>query len=275
MSDNQKITIITPKVENTLGIRESLKNLELLWMLSHRQIASRYRQMLLGFIWALFEPLGQLLLLTFIFGYLLKIDTGGYPYPLYAFSGLVSWFLFSRATVASAGSLLDNMDLITKVYFPRLLLPIAAVAKEVFDNAVMLVILIVIAIISGYEVSANILFLPLILLNVALLATGLGLWLAVLIVKFRDIRPMLNLVLQAGMYATPIIYNASLIPENIRFIYQINPMYWAVESTRWILLDKPLEINGAFYVSMIFSVIIIVGGLSVFSLYEGRAVDVK
>lgn len=258
-----------------LGLAEVLERRELLWMLAQRQIASRYRQMLLGVFWAALEPLGQLLMLTLVFGFLLKVDTAGYPYPLFAFAGLTGWWLFSRNLMAVAGSLQDNMGLISKVYFPRLVLPLAASFKELFDIAVMVGLLILVSMIYGYFPGPKIVVLVPLMLFAALLSLGLGLWLASLMVRFRDIRPMLGLILQAGMYVTPILYSPALVPERFQFAYQLNPMYWVIELARWALLEKTVTLTAPFYWSLGFSGIVLVSGLLVFSFTEKMAVDVQ
>ena len=257
------------------GILEVTKRLELLWMLAQRQISSRYRQMLLGVFWAALEPLGQLIMLTLVFGFLLKVDTAGYPYPLFAFAGLTGWWLFSRNLMAVASSLQDNMGLISKVYFPRLILPLAASMKELFDMAVMVGLLLVVATTYGYLPGLKVVLIVPLLLFAALFSLGLGLWLASLMVRFRDIRPMLGLILQAGMYATPILYSPALVPERFQFAYQLNPMFWVVELSRWALLDKPVAITAPFYWSLGISTLILASGLLVFSVTEKMAVDVQ
>lgn len=258
-----------------LGLVEVYERRELLWMLAQRQIATRYRQMLLGVVWAALEPLGQLLMLTVIFGYLLKVNAAGYPYPLFAFAGLTGWWLFSRNLMAVAGSLQDNMGLISKVYFPRLILPLAAALKETFDSAVMVALLLIVSVLYGYIPGFRAVMVVPLLIFAALLSLGIGLWLASVMVKFRDVRPMLGLALQAGMYATPIVYAAELVPERFLFFYQLNPMYWVVELSRWALLEKTVSLTAPFYWSLGFSGIVLVSGLLVFSFTEKMAVDVQ
>jgi lipopolysaccharide transport system permease protein len=257
------------------GLLESSRRLELLVMLAQRQVASRYRQMMLGVVWAALEPLGQLLMLNLVFGFLLKVDTGGYPYPLFAFAGLTAWWLFSRNLMAVAGCLQDNMALISKVYFPRLILALAASLKELFDIAIMLALLVVVSAAYGYSPQLKMLLLLPLLLFSALLSLGLGLWLASLMVRFRDIRPMMGLALQAAMYATPILYAPSLVPERLQSLYQLNPMYWVIEFSRWALLDKAVMITPSFYWSLVVSTGLIASGLLVFSATEKIAVDVQ
>jgi lipopolysaccharide transport system permease protein len=267
--------VIEPGRRLSFGLSGLYARRELLWLLTRRQISARYRQMLLGIVWALLEPLGQLLILTLVFGVLLRVDTGGYPYPLFAFAGMTGWWLFSRTTTAVAGSLQDNMGLVSKVYFPRLILPLAATGKELFDNLLMLVILLAISIAYGYLPGPKVLLLPLILLYGAIVAIGCGLWLAAFMVKFRDIRPMLGLALQAGMYATPVVYSADLVPVRLRPFYELNPMYWVVELARWALLEKPITVTTSFYVSWAAVFLLVVSGLVVFSRYERMTVDVQ
>lgn len=270
-----EIRVIERQKHFGFGIMEAARRPELLVMLSQRQIASRYRQMFLGVFWAALEPLGQLLMLTLVFGFLLKVDTGGYPYPLFAFAGLIAWWLFSRTLLAVAGCLQDNMGLISKVYFPRLILALAASVKEIFDIAIMLVLLLVVAVIYGYIPGAKVVVLVPLMLFAGLLSIGLGLWLASLMVRFRDVRPMLGLILQAGMYASPILYSPALVPERLQFYYQLNPMYWVIELSRWGLLDKAVSITPSFYWSLLLSIGVIASGLLVFSATEKMAVDVQ
>lgn len=270
-----EIRVIARTTTINFGILEALKRFELLWMLAQRQIASRYRQMLLGVVWAALEPLGQLLMLTLVFGFLLRVDTAGYPYPIFAFSGLTAWWLFSRNLMAVAGCLQDNMGLISKVYFPRLILALAASIKEFFDIGIMLALLLAVSLLYGYIPGPRVIILIPILLFAGMISLGLGLWLASLMVRFRDVRPMLGLILQAGMYATPILYSPSLVPVRFQSLYQLNPMYWIVELSRWAVLNKEVIITPSFYWSLALSSLIVASGLLVFSATEKMAVDVQ
>ena len=188
---------------------------------------------------------------------------------------MAAWLLFSRASLAVAGCLLDNMGLISKVYFPRLILPIAAVARELFDGFLMMAILLLLAFAYGYPPSPRMLALPLILACSALLSLAVGLWFAAFLVKFRDIRPILSLCLQAGMYATPIVYSATLVPDRFRPFYDLNPMLWVVEYSRWALLGKEVSPSPALFWAGMVSLLLLLGGLSVFALYERMSVDVQ
>lgn len=259
----------------SLGIGGLWSQRELLWIFIRRQISVRYRQMALGVFWALLEPLGFLLMMSALFGILLRVDTGGYPYPIFAFAGLTPWLLFSKATTAAAQSLVDNMALISKVYFQRVLLPVASIVREFFDSMIALAILVALASMFGYLPGWKILLAPILLMYVAINALAVGLCLACIMVPFRDVRPLLTLVLQAGMYATPVLYPSTLVPERLLPYYQLNPMYWPVELFRWLLLDKSIELSSSFWISLIFVVAMLFGGLVIFDIGEKKVVDVQ
>ncbi len=248
---------------------------ELVFLFIRRQVVSRYRQMLLGGFWAVLEPLATLAMMSIVFGFLLRVDTAGFPYPIYAFAALIPWFLFSKTTLAVASSLQENMALISKVYFPRLVLPIASACRELFDNLITLAILIVLAIVFGYLPTWKYILLLPAICAVSLVAMGLGLWVSALMVKFRDVRPLLTIALQAGMYATPIFYPETLVPEWLLPFYQLNPMYWGVALFRWIMLNQPVAVTPMLYASLTACVLIIASGLWIFAAYEKTTVDVQ
>jgi lipopolysaccharide transport system permease protein len=258
-----------------IGIAELWEHRELVVLFIKRQIASRYRQMLLGGLWAVLEPLSTLAMMSLVFGFLLRVDTAGYPYPIYAFAALIPWFLFSKTSLAVAASLQENMALISKVYFPRLVLPIAAACRELFDSFITVAILICLAATFGFWPTWRYLLLLPALLLIATTAMGLGLWVAALMVKFRDVRPLLTIVLQAGMYATPIFYPSSFVPSWLLPFYQLNPMYWGVALFRWIMLDQKTLITPMLGASLVASAVVFATGLWIFSAFEKMTVDVQ
>lgn len=268
--------IIEAKSRRTLpDWAELWQHRELVQLLTYRQIAGRYKQMLLGGLWAVLEPLATLALMTVVFGAVLRVDTNGFPYPVFAFAGLIPWLLFSRATQAIAGSLQENMALLSKVYFPRLILPMVALFRELFDSLITVAILIILAAVYGFFPSWKYLLILPALAMVGLGAAAIGLWVAALMVRLRDIRPLLTIVLQAGMYLTPILYSPSMVPDRFMPLYQLNPMYWAVELFRWILLGQDFYLTPSFYVAMGLTLVLLVTGLLVFSVYEKVTVDVQ
>lgn len=258
-----------------LSLREAWQRRELLGVFVWRAIAARYRQMALGILWSLFEPLALLGMTTIVFGLLLRVPSNGYPYPAYAFAGLLPWMLFSRATLAAAGSLLENLSLISKVYFPRILLPLAAVIREAVDVAVTLAIVVLFAWGFGFAPSARLLVLPIVLASVLAFALAIGLWTASLMVRFRDLRPVLTIALQLGLYASPILYAPSVVPPALRPLYDLSPVYWAIQASRWALLGQPFEATPSLAVSLGLVAVLFGSGLYVFSSYERLAVDVQ
>lgn len=258
-----------------VGLKETWESRELLRLFVARGIMQRYRQMVLGVAWTVVEPLALLLMMTIMFGFVLRAPSGDVPYPVFAFSGLTVWMLFSRAAVSAAGSLLDNMGLISKVYFPRLILPLSVCAREIFDSLLAFACLLVIAIPFGYLPTWRIVLLPPLVLYCVMLALALGLWCACAMVRFRDLRPMLTIGLQVGMYASPVAYSASIVPDYLRFYYQLNPMYWPIEFSRWIFLGKPVEVTAPFYISAAIMLLLLWGGLEVFQRLQRMTVDVQ
>ena len=231
--------------------------------------------MALGSAWAVLEPLMQLLLMTIVFGFLLRVNSNGFPYPVFVFAAMIPYQHFSRTALAVTGSLQENMALISKVYFPRIILPIAAMLREMFDTAIQLVLLLGLAAFYGYFPSLKLLVLaPIVLAVVSLAGAGIGLGAAAVVVRFRDIRPMLSIALQSGMYLSPVLYAASVVPDNIKFLYQLNPMYWAVEFFRWLLLNQPMALSWALPISLVLIAAVIVIGMVIFSINERNAVDV-
>ena len=259
----------------SFGLLALWSHRELLWIFLKRQISIRYRQMVLGVLWGLLEPLGLLLMMVTVFGWLLRVDSNGYPYPVFAFAALVPWQYFSKGTTAAASSLVENMGLISKVYFPRLILPVSGVLRELFDAAMVFLILVILAAAYGFLPGLRLLVAPVLFAYVGMSALAVGLWLACVMVPFRDIRPLLGLTLQAGMFATPILYPATLVPAAVLPFYQLNPMYWSVEFFRWMLLDKEIELNASFFISVGLIVGTLIGGLAIFAAAEKKIVDVQ
>lgn len=271
-----KIKIIDASRRSYLpSISEVLSHRELVVLFVERYFKSRYRQMALGSAWAVLEPLFQLVLMTVVFGLLLRVNSNNYPYPVYVFAALIPWQHFARTTMAVTGSLQDNLTLISKVYFPRIILPIAAVIREMLDTAIQLVILLALAAFYGYYPSLKLVLLaPVVLLLISLAGAGVGLWAAAIVVRFRDVRPALTIALQGGMYLSPILYAASVVPANLTFFYQLNPMYWGVESFRWLLLDQALQFSWALPIALGLTAAVVISGLIVFSINERTTVDV-
>jgi len=258
-----------------LNLRELFLYRELIWVFVKRGIFTRYRQMALGITWSFLEPLGLLLLMTIVFGYLIRVPTEGYPFAVFVATALIPWMYFSKSTNAAANSLHEQLGIISKIYFPRIIIPVSAVVREFFDSLVLFVILVLLNLGFGYWPSWRAVMMPLLLLYLTLPALGLGLAVSSISVKYRDFRPLLTIALQAGFYATPVFYPAELVPASIQPFYQLNPMYWGVEFSRWIMIHKPLTVTPSLFLSLALSVAIIVFGYYAFARYERDVVDAQ
>ncbi len=259
----------------TLNLREIYFYRELIWVFVKRGLFTRYRQMALGITWSFLEPLGLLLLMSIVFGYLIRVPTEGYPFTVYVATALIPWMYFSKATNAAANSLHEQLSIISKIYFPRIIIPVSAVIREFFDLLVLFIILMLLNLGFGYLPTWRMLLMPLLLMYITLPALGVGLAVSSISVKYRDFRPLLTIILQAGFYATPIFYPANLIPARFLPFYQLNPMYWAVEYSRWMMLDRAPTVTPSMYVSFALSALIIAFGYYAFAIYERDVVDAQ
>lgn len=224
-----------------LHLRDIWAYRELLYFLTCRDVKVRYKQTLLGAAWAILQPLFTMLIFTLFFGKLAGIPSDDIPYPLFAYAGLLPWTFFSNAVTNSGNSLVGSSNLITKVYFPRLIIPGAAVAAGLVDFVIAFVILIGLMVYYRAGVTWNILMLPLLVWLTTLLALGMGMWMSALNVKYRDIRYALPFLIQLLMFATPIIYPISLIPAKWRWIMLLNPLAGIIESYRSAFFGREFD----------------------------------
>ncbi|HZI85425.1 MAG TPA: ABC transporter permease [Pyrinomonadaceae bacterium] len=214
---------------------------ELLYFLTLRDIKVRYKQTLMGAVWVVIQPLMTMLIFTLIFNKFARLDTKDIPYPLFAYSGLLLWTFFSNAVTTGTYSLVNNSHLVTKVYFPRVFMPTAAVGAGLVDLAIASLLLISLAIYYGVRPSWGALMLPLMVFLAAMLALGTGMLVSALTVKYRDLRHALPFVMQFWMFASPVIYPSSIVPEQWRWILLINPMTGILEGFRAALTGQPFD----------------------------------
>ncbi len=238
-------------------LRELWAFRELLYFLTWRDVKIRYKQTELGIAWAIIQPLFTMLIFTLFFGRLAGVPSDNVPYPLFAYAGLLAWTFFANAITNSGNSLVGSANLITKVYFPRMMIPGAAVAAGLVDFAIALVILVGLMIFYGVTVTWNILMFPVMLMLTTLLALGTGLWLSALNVKYRDVRFALPFVVQLWMFVSPVIYPASFLPEKYRWLLWLNPMTGIIEGYRSALFGRPfnwiaLAISAAITIALLF-----------------------
>jgi lipopolysaccharide transport system permease protein len=214
---------------------------ELLYFLTWRDVKVRYKQTELGVAWAIIQPLLTMVIFTLFFGRLAGVPSDNVPYPVFAYAGLLAWTFFANAITTSGNSLVGNANLITKVYFPRMMIPGAAVAAGLVDFAIALIILVVLMVYYRVMVTWSILMFPLLVLLTTLLALGMGLWLSGLNVKYRDVRFALPFLVQLWMFTSPVIYPASFLPEKYRWILWFNPMSGIIEGYRSALFGHPFH----------------------------------
>jgi lipopolysaccharide transport system permease protein len=225
-----------------LNLRDIWAYRELLYFLTWRDVRVRYKQTLLGAGWAVMQPLFTMIVFTIIFGRFAKLPSDGIPYPLFAYSVLMPWTFFSNALSTSSNSLVVSSGLITKVYFPRLIMPAASIFAGLVDIAFSFLLLVLLMVWYRVPLTSNIVILPLLVVMLVALAVAVGTWLSALHVRFRDVRYIVPFLVQFWMYATPIIYPASIVPERFRVVYELNPLVGIVEGFRVALLSG---INGA------------------------------
>lgn len=266
-------TIIEPtKGWIRLRLKELMEYRELLYFLTWRDIKVRYKQTLFGVLWIWAQPLATMTIFTFVFHKLAKISSGNVPYPIFALSGIIAWNYFSSSLSRSTNSVVGSSSLITKVYFPRLIIPISAVLSGWVDFGVASILLVVMMFIYQMPVSVNIIFAPTFLALAMMVALGVGLWLSPLYVRYRDIGYILPFLIQFWMFLTPVIYPTRLIPESLQWIYGLNPMMGVVEGFRWSLFGTPLPIK-AFFVSLAAAWILSISGAVFFQRMERKFAD--
>lgn len=214
---------------------------DLLYILTERDIKVRYKQTILGALWAIIQPLATMLVFTVFFGTLAKMPSDNIPYPIFAYAGLLPWTFFANAVNNSGNSLVGNSSLITKVYFPRMIIPMASVSSGLLDFAVAFILLIILMFYYGIGLTTNVLLLPILVLLTTTLAIGIGMWMSALNVKYRDIRHALPFVIQIGMFLTPIIYPSSLVEGNWRYVLALNPMAGQIEAYRSAIFGLPFD----------------------------------
>jgi lipopolysaccharide transport system permease protein len=220
----------------SLGLRDIWEFRELLYLLTSREIKGRYRQMAFGPLWMIVAPLIQMVIFSLLFGRVFQLPSDGVPYPIFTYVALLPWTMFAGAARNSAGSLVSQQQLIAKVYFPRLIIPLSQVISALVDFFMSFIILIGMMLFYRIIPDWRVLALPGYLLLAVATALAVGLWLATLSVKFRDVLIILGFIITAWQYATPVAYSASLIPAQWQWLYQLNPMTVVVEGFRWALL---------------------------------------
>ena len=248
---------------------------ELFWFLVWRDILVRYKQTVIGVAWSIIRPVVTMLAFTVVFGLLAKLPSDGIPYPLLVFAAMLPWNFFSNAFSESSTSLINNSNLLTKVYFPRIIVPVSSIIASLIDFGITLVIMAGIMLCYGYLPDWRIITLPFFLLLALLPVAGAGLLLSALNVKYRDFRYVVPFILQFGLYVSPVGFASSIVPEKWRLLYALNPMVGVIDGFRWALLRGTVEPNWpGLLISTSLSLTLLVTGFLFFRKTERILADV-
>jgi lipopolysaccharide transport system permease protein len=258
----------------SLGLRDLWQYRELLFFLAWRDIKVRYKQTALGAAWAVIQPLFTMLVFTLFFGRLAKVPSDGIPYPLFSYTALLPWQLFAYALTESSNSVVANERLITKVYFPRLIVPLASILSGLVDFVIAFTLVIGMMVWYGVRPTWAVLTLPFFVIFTMMTALGVGLWFSALNVQYRDVRHTLTFIVQFWLIASPVAYSSTLVPARWRPLYGLNPMAGVIEGFRWALLGKAQAPGTMLCVSVVVVAIVLVGGLYYYRRMEKTFADV-
>jgi len=274
LQNTKPIIVRKARTVISLGMEELREYHELIYFLVWRDIKVRYKQTALGVIWAVLQPFLTMVVFTIFFGNLASVPSDGIPYPIFSFAGLLPWQLFANALTNSSNSLINNTSLITKVYFPRLILPLSSVVGGLVDFFLAFLVLIGMMFYYGITPTYGVLILPLLILLTITISFSVSLWMSALNVQYRDVRFTIPFLTQFWLLITPIAYPSSLVPEKWRFIYGLNPMAGVVEGFRWALLGKTNETGPLIFLSIIIVILLLIGGLIYFRRMEKTFADI-
>lgn len=273
LPDEPLVTIRPSRRWVALDLKELWAYRELLYFLTWRDVKVRYKQAVLGIAWAVIQPVATMVIFTVFFGKLAKMPSDGIPYPIFSYAALLPWMFFLNAVTNSSNSLIGSANLITKVYFPRLIIPGAAVVAALVDLGIASGVFVGLFGYYRYSLTWNVLLFPVLVVLTVLLALGVGLWTSALNVKYRDVRYALPFVLQLWMFATPVIYPSSLMPERWRWVLAVNPLTGIIEGFRASLLGRPV-MWGALGYSAVITVLVLVYAAFYFRRTERQFADI-
>ncbi|MFQ3598950.1 MAG: ABC transporter permease [Chloroherpetonaceae bacterium] len=265
-------TVIDANKKFSLNLGELVAYRELLFMLAYRDVKVRYAQTALGVLWALIQPLTTLLIFTLVFGRVVKVDTSGVPYTLFALSGMSLWGYFSTVMSQAGNSIIASQNMVKKIYFPRLIIPLSKSISAFIDFGITLLFLLGMMLYHQYIPSANALWIPFFILATVFSALGVGIWLSALSIRYRDLQYVLPFAVQLGLYASPVAYPSSLVPEQYLVFYYFNPMAGMIDGMRWAMFGTP--ISSGIFISFAVAVLLFVSGFIYFRKIEGEIADI-
>jgi lipopolysaccharide transport system permease protein len=273
--ENQVPTIIIrpPRKWVPVDFNELWEYRELLYFFTWRDVKLRYKQTGLGIAWAIIQPLFLMVVFSLFFGGLAQIPSDGVPYPLFSLAALLPWTLFAEGMTRSTISMVSNAGIMTKVYFPRLIMPVASIMSPLVDFCVAFGILIIMMAYYGFVPTINVVFLPLLVVFAMMTSLAVGLWLSALNVKYRDFQYTVPFLIQIWMFASPVVYPASMVPEQFRFLYALNPMTGVIEGFRWALLGTNPP-TAMIFISLVVVIVLLVSGVFYFRRMEQYFADI-
>jgi len=275
MTQSQDEFLIRPNQGFAHYWRDLWQYRELFYFLAWRDIAVRYKQTVIGIAWSVIRPVLTMIVFTFVFGRLAGLPSGDAPYPIMVFAALLPWQLFANSLTESSSSLVNNAPMISKVYFPRLAIPTSAVAVAFVDFLISFAVLLVLMLGYQFWPTWRMLTLPLFTLLALILALGGGLWMAALNVKYRDFRYIVPFLVQFGMYLSPVGFSSEIVPDNLRFLYSLNPMVGVIDGFRWAILGGDLTLLwSGFLISVAMTFVLFITGLRYFRRTERTFADV-
>ena len=267
------IVIQQSKGWRTLDFKELWAYRELLWMLALRDIKVRYKQTILGCVWALIQPVMGMVIFSIIFGHWAKIPSDNYPYPIFVYSGLLPWTFFANALTQSGNSVIGSASLISKVYFPRIIIPLASIGSCLLDFAIALAIMLGLMVFYGVGFGVNLLALPILLVALIFTALGVGTFLSALMVSYRDFRYVIPFLVQVWMYATPVVFSVKLVPVHWRWALYLNPVSGIIDGFRSAFLGKSFNLD-VLLLSFGASIVMFIIGIAYFEKVERNFADV-
>lgn len=274
MNNQKNYTIIeSNKRFKFVDWSELWKYRELFYIFVWRDIKVRYRQTFLGIGWAIFQPFITMIVFTLFFGMWVRVPSDGIPYPIFVYAGLLPWMLFSNGLNRASMSLLNESNIIGKIYFPRLIIPISSFGVGILDFIISFILLLIMMFYYDVKLTGSLLILPLLLISTLLAAIGISIWLSALTVTYRDVKYISPFLIQIWMYATPIIYPVSVVPQEWKWILLLNPLSSLIDSFRSALFEKPFDWL-ALVISLLISITVFVLSLFYFKKVEYRFADI-
>jgi lipopolysaccharide transport system permease protein len=270
----EKTVIKPPSRFPGISFREIYEYRDLLYFLVWRDIKVRYKQTVIGVAWVILQPIVSMMVFAILFGKIARLPSEGIPYAVFTYSALLPWQLFSYTLTQSSQSLVSDEKLITKIYFPRILIPMAPIFSGLFDFLISWIVFIPILLFYRIIPGATLIYLPFFILLTVLTSLGVGLWLTALNVRFRDVRYAIPFFTQVWFYLTPVAYSATLIPESWHWLYRLNPMVGIVQGFRWTLLETTAPTFSMLAVSMLVTVVFLLIGMLYFQRVEGEFADI-